>query len=133
VAERIVDVLKPIDVDVGGNGVLAGAPAIRGSQPGLDLLDHVLAVGQARKGIVLGFVTRTGLTLREFFRCQLETSEHVVAEHAGREHAAGKQRQQHGQQEMTGTPRLPRQISDQAAVVADKGVRNVAPRQHPLR
>ena len=65
-AERVVDVLETIDVDIGGDGAIVVGLELTAMKEAVDPLDHMHAVRQAGERVVLGFVPGLSLALGQF-------------------------------------------------------------------
>ena len=120
VTQRVVDVLEAIDIKIGGDGAIVVGRKQTALQEIVDLLDHVHAVGQSGKRIVLRFVPRLGLLLGQLFRRAAKPPQHRVRQHGGGEHAECHQRQNCDQQHLAGPLGRPIQITDRDAVIADE-------------
>ena len=118
-AERVVDVLEAVDVEIGGDGAIvvgrqrrpcrnrrSSRPCARGS-----------AVRTARRAWLRA---APGLSLGQLFGGAAKPPQHRARQHAGGEDTEGHQRQDDSQQHLARALRCPVQISDGFAVIADE-------------
>lgn len=120
--QRIVDVLEPIDVDVSRDRARPARSVIERRKPRLHFFDHMLPIGETGKRVMPRSVTRPRLALREFTRRALQAAEHMIGQHARREHATGYQRQDDGEQNSPRPLCRPREIPGRCPIVSDKGL-----------
>ena len=125
VAERVVDVLEAVEVEIGDDRALAGPLRHGAVEERLDLLDHMHAVRQAGQCVVLRFVAGLRFAVSKRGRRALEAVEHRLRQEPGREHTKGHERENDGQQRSAGLPRDPAEIAKQNAIIADEGLRDI--------
>ena len=123
-AQRVVDVLEAVDVDIGRNRALTVAPGDIAVEELVDLLDHVDAVRQAGQRVVLGFVPGLEFALGKRGRGSPEPSEHDPGQKPRGKDAERHQRQDDRQKHTTRLARRPGHVTAQDAVIGDEGFGN---------
>ena len=119
-AERIVDVLEAVDVEIADGHAAAPAPLLEPVEGLIGGEDEGRPVRQLGQGIVGGLVAGGGFAGRQFVRSPDQPAQHDGAQQAEADHGNGDQREHDCQERLARPLRRPVEVAGREIVVSDK-------------